>query len=160
MTKVMLNLYVGSEDDYFSLPSDLDHWFVVQAARYPFYWDENDGDNGGIIKAGNRLILDMIDAREAEYFQFQHFETALEVIHRRLQKPTSVLIHCNRGLSRSPSIAMLYLAHFAKKIPSKTYFDAARLMYCIYPRYLPGEGIQRYLIENWDRFRKLSTGVV
>lgn len=159
MTKVTHNLYVGSEEDFFSLPHDLDHWFVVQAARHPFYWEADDQDEDGIIKVGNRLVLDMIDAREPEYFKFHHFETALEVIHRRLQDPCSVLIHCNRGLSRSPSLALLYLAHFAKKIPSKSYYDAARLMYYIYPRYLPGEGIQEYLIENWDRFKKLSTGL-
>ncbi len=61
-----------------------------------------------------------------------------------------ILIHCNRGESRAPSLAILYLAKRRKEIPDES-FDVARHSFKrFYPLYNPGRGFNKYLQQYWD----------
>ncbi len=65
-----------------------------------------------------------------------------------------ILIHCNQGMSRSPSIAMLYLAK--KSVISKVSYDEAKKDFVkIYNQYLPGNGIEIYMRRNWEQLVSL-----
>lgn len=60
-----------------------------------------------------------------------------------------LLIHCNQGQSRAPSLALLHLAKDRGRITDESY-DAARTEYeDMDPSYSPGSGIAQYLRENW-----------
>jgi predicted protein tyrosine phosphatase len=60
-----------------------------------------------------------------------------------------ILIHCNEGRSRSPSLAMLYLAKRAGVITDASYSDAKSAFQELYPIYAPGRGIEAYLDDRW-----------
>jgi predicted protein tyrosine phosphatase len=62
-----------------------------------------------------------------------------------------VIIHCNKGESRAPSLALLYLAKRTPMLPSESYPTAAeafRTKLC--PEYQPGRGIEIWLSEHWN----------
>jgi len=60
-----------------------------------------------------------------------------------------ILIHCNRGGSRAPSLAILFLAKRRKKIPDDSFNAAKQSFKKIYPLYNPGRGFNRYLQQYW-----------
>jgi protein-tyrosine phosphatase len=60
-----------------------------------------------------------------------------------------VLIHCNQGQSRSPSLGLVYLA--TKNVISSTSYQAAvNDFISLYKNYNPGTGISLYLQHNWQ----------
>ena len=61
----------------------------------------------------------------------------------------NVLIHCNQGLSRSPSIALLYLARQAE-IDNLNYINAVNDFRKLYPIFNPGNGIALYMSKYWN----------
>lgn len=60
-----------------------------------------------------------------------------------------ILIHCNQGQSRSPSIALIYLAR-KHVINSDSYSMATKDFMQLYQRYQPGNGIAAYMQKNWN----------
>ena len=61
-----------------------------------------------------------------------------------------ILIHCNRGESRAPSLAILYLAKRSSKIPNDSFDEAKQSLKKVYPLYNPGRGFSKYLQKFWD----------
>ena len=59
------------------------------------------------IETPNDLYLNIIDPELPLFFK-ETFEVALRFIKENIEK-RKLIIHCNEGLSRSPTIAMLYL---------------------------------------------------
>ncbi len=56
------------------------------------------------------LILNMVDAKDPELFSKEMIDAALDFMDETLSRGLKVLVHCDRGESRSPSIALLYVA--------------------------------------------------
>lgn len=78
------------------------------------------------------------------------FERSLGFIEKHIEI-RKVLIHCNLGNSRAPSLALLYMAKRAKVISDESYPVAAKDFHSIFPGYQPGLGIQMYLSQNWNQ---------
>lgn len=65
-----------------------------------------------------------------------------------------ILIHCNLGQSRAPSIALVHLAR--KGVVSRASYDTARTEFVkVYTRYAPAKGIVAYLRLYWDELMQL-----
>ena len=62
------------------------------------------------------------------------------------------MIHCNQGISRSPSIGLLYLA-VKGIIKNENYNIAKEDFIKIYPKYEPS-GIKEFLEINWCNYFK------
>ncbi len=102
-------------------------------------------------RPGN-LYLNLIDADEPDFVPDAVINEALSFIKDNLAKDKSVLIHCNHGLSRSPTIIFLYL-YSAGKLPAE-YHRAIRAFRQIYPQYDPSIGLELYAkrrIRDWKR---------
>jgi predicted protein tyrosine phosphatase len=76
------------------------------------------------------------------------FICALSFIIREIQNK-KIIIHCNMGQSRSPSLGLAYLA-ITGIISNNSYEEAAKEFRKLYPEYLPGTGIMLYMRHNWD----------
>lgn len=99
---------------------------------------------------GFDLYLNIIDPDEP-LFMSPLFLKSLDFIEKHIGE-RKVLVHCNLGESRAPSIALLYLSKRAKAISDEG-FDCAKSDFRQrYPSYKPGLGIQSYLRANWGRF--------
>jgi hypothetical protein len=157
MIEVYPNLYVGTESDcFFDIRDD---WVVVHACKFPCH-QKAVGYHGNfsprhpnylVLERGTHLFLNMIDP-DTPLFKLPLIDSALSFIDRYF--PTrKVLIHCNKGNSRAPSLALLYLAKRARVINSESYATAAKDFRTKYPSYQPGRGIQIYLTEHWIQIK-------
>jgi len=156
MFEVYPNLFVGNESDCFY--HEKEHWAVIHACKSPCHQrilcytgslPENH-PNYLVYENGNHLFLNIIDP-PAPLFKTQLFTQSLDFISNRISE-RKVLIHCNNGLSRAPSIALLFLAKRFQAISNENFMLAATDFKKLYPYYQPGRGIVCYLAQNWQVF--------
>jgi hypothetical protein len=159
MVEVHPNLFVGSQVDYESNSSALSEWAVIHACKEPYHRQAL-GYSGRavsknhpeylIVRRPNRLILNLIDVENPLYIPNEIMEASVAFIHACLAAQQRVLVHCNQGLSRSPSIAMLYLATYTERLPKASFEEATRLFIQMYPLFAPAGGVYGFLRNRWD----------
>ncbi len=153
MKKVYERLYTGDASDCFG---GAEHWAVVHGCRYPCLRRamrrlKVSSENPVHLEDGPNLYLDLFDG-PARYFTMSPFKTFLAFAGRHWDGGAGLLIHCNQGKSRAPSLALLFLAKHSKALPSKSYDEAFAAFSELLPDCSPGEGIQWFLRKNWQRF--------
>lgn len=156
--KVYKDLYVGSDQDCFM--DERKEWAVVHACKHPCH-QRAVGYKGSLpknhpnylkYKDGSHLYLNLIDPPERPLFCLTSFEEAMVFIEEKIAN-NKVLTHCNEGLSRAPSIVLLYLATVEGVISSSSYSAAMEdFVNQYYPRYNPAGGIRKFLDQNWNKF--------
>ena len=100
-------------------------------------------------KINNNLYLNIVDTdkeQKAEYMQ-PIFSEAFRFIDSAINE--GVIIHCNEGKSRAPSIAMAYLAARGK-INNKSFAKAANAFVSLYDNYWVRKGLEMYFRNNWQ----------
>lgn len=160
MIEVHPNLFVGSEEDYLqylnSHPSE-EGLAVVHACKDPyhrerlgystrgaprslgdaFFFLEDENVNGNMCE----LYLNIIDADNPNFIPKVLFTKSYDFINRHI-KDRKVLIHCNRGESRSAGIAMSYLYLFTDIFKGcRTHGDLIEEFKQLYPYTKMGRGI-------------------
>jgi hypothetical protein len=159
MTEIDENVFVGDMEDYINCVDDMDFVFV-QAAKNPFHKSavgykgvalEKDHPEYFVAVRGNGIALNMVDSDYASHFSFILFDSALHYIDIKKKEGKKVLIHCNEGISRAPSIGLLHLAKEGK-IRNHSYLEAKQDFEKIYPNYYPNRGIRDFLHVTWSNF--------
>lgn len=159
MFEVYANLFVGSQDDEASIRGQ-DGWFVVHACKEPYHRQalgytgraaSKDHPEYLIARRNGCLILNLVDVDDVKFVAPLIIDAALSDIHQNLTAKR-VLVHCNQGLSRSPSIALLYLAKFSDVFGEQGYDGALRQFQSLYPVYAPAKGMADYVRLNWLRY--------
>lgn len=162
MIEISSNLFVGDQNDYEYKVKGNEGWFIAQACKEPYHRKELGYTGKGapkehpeylIARRKGRIILNLIDAKDPEYIPKEIIDAALDFIQKGLKLGKKVLVHCNQGESRSPSIGLLYMA-MNGLIPNKTLNEAEEAFRCIYPNYQPSAGMRGFLINNWSLYCK------
>lgn len=154
MREVGDRLFVGTEHDCFR--ESRDDWAVVHACKNPCHTQavgyrgslSSDHPNYLLLRDGRHLYMNLIDP-EAPLFMEESFTGFRTFASEHRSSEKNILIHCNQGLSRAPSLALLFLAKEVGEIPADSYQDARRAYEELDPRYAPGEGIQKFLRDRW-----------
>jgi hypothetical protein len=163
MIEVCPGLFVGDDSDCTFLnsvgPENGETWFVVQAAKEPWHRNalgyatkgapKEDREYLYAVRPG-RLIMNLVDAHEEKYIPYELIKVAVDFIGKELEAGSKVLVHCNKGESRAPAIAMLYMA--SKGLLPDNLNAAEPKFLDIYPDYRPGRGIDEFVFHNWHRF--------
>ena len=156
MIEVYTNLYIGEDKDCDAHLSD-PHFSIVHACQTCHQMALNyqgalpsDHPHYLIYENNNQLYLNLVDTPYEFQCEFANpvFESAIRFIHREINTK-KILVHCNFGYSRSPSLGLVYLA-IQGVIPNKSLKDAAQEYFNLYPKYTPGRGITLYMNNNWD----------
>src|SRR5665213_780957 len=158
MIEVHPSLFVGSETDYeFQVRYEAD-WAVMHACKEPYHRQAL-GYSGRaaskvhteylIARRGDRLILNLVDVDNPAFIRDEIMDTAVAFIHEHLKAGQRVLIHCNQGMSRSPSIAMLYLATHTDRLPRGSFEQDFAAFREIYPPVSPAAGVLGFLRSRW-----------
>lgn len=168
MIEIYPNLYIGSgadlihADDGNGVHPD---WYVITAARDPWHRDllgyttrgaPKDHAEYLMAQRERRLYLNLIDSPDPAFVREEIVATAIETIDRELRDGSKVLVHCNQGQSRAPTLGLLWVrwgtagepllhAMMAKLTPEFA-VDAFRF---VYPAYAPSDGMLGYLKEHW-----------
>lgn len=160
MIEIYPNLWIGSERDFENEVNNKLDWYVVHACKEPYHRQLLGYTGRGapkehpeylLARRNNRLYLNLVDAPSAIFFDKSIIDAALEFIHEGLANNKKVLVHCNLGESRSPSIGFLYLAIYTNMLP-KTFLEAELDFIKIYPNYNPGNGIRGFMLNNWNNY--------
>lgn len=154
MREVGAGLFVGTEQDCFR--ESRDGWAVVHACKNPCHAQAvgyrgslpSDHQHYLLLRKDRHLFMNLIDP-EAPLFMKESFTGFRSFASEHSGAGTNILIHCNQGLSRAPSLALLFLARDVGEIPDGSYRAARRAYEEMDPAYDPGEGIQNYLRDNW-----------
>ncbi len=168
MIEVYPNLFIGSGEDLIHVDDGnkgvKDGWFVVSAAKDPWHREALGYTERGAPKThpeyliaarDRRLILNLIDSDNPDYVPEKIVVTALEMVDAALGAKAKVLIHCNQGQSRAPTLALLWLrwgaasvvSHYLRKM---TYDDAAEAFRGVYPTFNPSKGMEGYARAHWE----------
>lgn len=112
-----------------------------------------------IARRGYRLILNLVDAANPAYIPKEIMDAALLFIEASLQADRPVLVHCNQGHSRAPSIALLYLRAHTERFASVDLASAEHGFRGIYPAYRPAAGVQGFLRSHWTAYVQTVGGI-
>ena len=157
MQELYDGLFVGNEQDCFY--DNKDEWAVIHASKTPCHQRAlnyrgslpPNHPNYLTYEQGNHLYLNIIDPPQP-LFKPPLFHESMRFLDHHV-KEKKVLIHCNLGMSRASSIALLWLAKRTDLMSDESFRSAATDFIQIYPYYQPGRGITTYLSSNWSTFQ-------
>lgn len=161
MIEVSKNVFVGSQDDAYYGWKKKDEWAFIHCCKEPFHRQFVGYVSRGCPKDNpeylyairdNEIALNMVDVDNPDWFDKEMIKIAIGFALDHDDK--KLLFHCNQGESRSPSIAMLYLA-ILDKIPREDFLTAERAFKKLYPAYNPKNGIRSHLRMNWMEYTSL-----
>lgn len=151
MIEVHPRLFVGNECDGRAAVGQ-DGWFVVHACKEPYHraalgYASPAAPKGSpeylFARRPGCLALNLIDAPTPALIPAVVIDAGIEAIATNL--PTAnVLVHCNQGVSRSPMIALLYLAQHTSLFDDCTYDQAVARFTAVYPSFKPNGGMAGY----------------
>lgn len=161
MIEVHPRIFVGKTSDYQDTVAHQEGWATVHACKYPYH-PEFVGYTGRAIgkdhpeylwaRRENRLVLNIIDVDNPAFFSKNMIDQALDFIDEHYATGSRVLIHCNQGESRGPSLAMLYLAVRAGVLSTTSMAEAEEHFQKCYPTYNPKEGIRGHIRSHWRQY--------
>lgn len=153
MIEVINNLFIGTDVDCFNFTGFKIHACKTCHKQRLAYKGSlpSTHPNYLILEEEKDLFLNIVDmTRLLPIYTDPIMEAAMSFIDKHI-RDNSVLIHCNQGISRSPGIALLYLAQ-ANLLSNSNYDIAKNEFIRIYKNYNPGVGIDNYLRDNWHKF--------
>ncbi len=160
MTQIYPKLFVGTESDYELHVRGRPGWAVVHACKEPYYRQllgytgrgaPKDSPEYLVARRGDRLYLNLVDTEDPAYVSDDIVRSALEFIREALATGKDCLVHCNLGESRSPSLALLFLASIGA-IPNANLPEAEVAFLKLYQAYRPKAGMRLYLAAHWAEY--------
>ena len=166
MIEIYPNLFVGSLNDYNNL-TNKEQWKVVQACKEPCHRDALGYKSRGaplnhpermVAYRDNKLILNLVDSNNFTNLPqninddiTSTIETAIKFINEHIEN-YKVLVHCNLGMSRSPSIALLYLKKHTNTFEKNVDYEQARNYFktTLYQNYSPNQSMIEVIKELWE----------
>jgi hypothetical protein len=168
MIEIYPNVWVGDQNatilSYNEDPFE-NEWYVLHCCKEPYHRQfvgyisrgaPKDHPEYLFARRGNRMALNMVDAPKPEFFSPDMIKAGLDFLEEGYKAGKKLLIHCNQGESRGPSVAMLFvyrrILHNEDAVLSHTFEEAEAEMRQIYPAYNPGEGIRAHLQQCWGEY--------
>lgn len=157
MKEVYPNLWIGNGDDEAEVRHN-PNWYIISAAKDPWHRQALGYTTPGAPKGHpeylmlyrpGRMILNLVDAADVAFIQKRLIDTATEVIGIELKAGKKVLVHCNQGQSRSPTIALLYMQRHTPLFRGLSFEEAAAEFRVLYPEYQPSKGMADYAHQHW-----------
>ena len=173
MIEITENLWVGTQRDfeerhYLQKDNNESSWAFLHAAKEPYHRQflgytgraaPKESEEYLWALRGNRLALNLVDAPDPKYIPATVIDRALDFLAEQLMDGKKVLLHCNMGASRAPSIGLLYLNGCAQLMGNTpgvqlVKFEEAEKYYKdnVYSGYAPGEGMRGFMNEHWEEY--------
>lgn len=165
MKEIIPGLSVG-DGGSFELVKDNPSWFIISAAKEPWHRQALGYTGRAAPKEHpeylaayrtRHMIMNLVDPNDAKWIPHELVDAAIDEIAAKLEDGFEVLVHCNQGESRAPSIALLYLLtegreEFNGCENGDEVMDVFRQEF--YEDYNPSDGFAQFIRGNWQTFWK------
>lgn len=162
MIEIISGVFVGSEQDYYFIQGQ-DSWATLHCCKNPFHCAFV-GYRGSLpathphyalMRKENEMALNLVDMDRfnPNYLDFNRemFAAAFSFLNEHREQGYKLLIHCNQGESRGPTLGMLYAALLGAFQYAD--FDVTVLEFKkIYPFYNPKTNIYLTTKSLWRDF--------
>jgi hypothetical protein len=164
LIEICPNLFVGSQDDEARIRGQLG-WFVIHACKEPYHREALGYTGRGAPKEhpeylmatrNGRLILNLVDVDNVAFIAPDIIDAALAAIGQNITS-LKILVHCNQGMSRSPTIALLYLAQTSDAFRGQSSDEGMRIFRGLYPGFSPAKGMADFVRLHWQRYTTGNT---
>jgi len=154
------NFFVGNQIDEQKVRGK-EGWAVVHACKEPYHREALGYSGQGapkdhkeylIARRGDRLCLNLVDVSDPQYVRKEIIDAAIAFIREQLDAGKNVLVHCNQGHSRGPTIGMLWAA---PHLPF-SFEQAVEAFRERYPDYQPAGGMLGFAIEHWPTYWNMT----
>lgn len=165
--EVFPGIYIGGDSEY-ELLKDREDFSFVRCCKYgPGGHQQTLGYKSASAPKGpdylsivkdNRLSLNMIDKDDPNFFPDELIEKAISYIGQELNAGKKVLIACNKGHSRGPTITLLYLRSIGEMPWS--FIRSEMIFRTLYPAYAPEQGIRQKARALWAKLGRNTDELV
>ena len=161
MHEVHPNLWIGDQRDYEYGVSAEPGWRVVHACKHPYHRDALGYVGNGapkldpeylVARRGDRLILNLIDTDAPGLVPVELMDAAVTFVGESLGLGLRVLVHCNQGRSRAPTVGLLALVVHSERLPLDSAEEALDAFAAIYEPYRPAGGMRGFVRGKWDHY--------
>lgn len=161
MEEVLPRLYVGDDQVYERL-KDKPGWSYLRCCKYKAGGHQQTlgyhtlgapaGPEYLVVRRGNLMALNLLDLDDPNYIDPGMVDSGLSFIGERLADGDKVLVACNAGHSRGPSIALLFMRSVGEM--PYNFGMSIKFFRTLYPQYDPASGIRQYLRSHWADWTK------
>lgn len=152
MTEVYPNLFVGSDEDFKNWSHTTLHCAKEPWHRRAVGYTTRGAPQGPeylVARRDQEVFLNLIDGGDLKFIDNSMICFGLNFITEVLEEPNPILVHCNEGKSRAPSIALLWLHRNDER------FDVPLIVAeyefrKLYRNYLPKKGIHDFIKAHWN----------
>ena len=165
MEKVLDRLWVGGDTDYNKI-KDRPEFYALRCCKDgPGGHKETLGYNTRsapkgpdylAVVSGRRMALNYIDNDDPNYIPEEMIKKGLRYIDEQLKAGHKILVACNAGHSRGPTMAMLYMRSIGE-LPYN-FHQSARIFHGLYSHYDPDIGVKSFSMSHWGMFENWIRG--
>lgn len=164
MIEVMRRIYVGSDRDYDFIPNRAT-WAILHCCKHPFHCAfvgyrgslSSNHPNYAFCRKNNEMALNLVDMDvfSPDYLEFnaKMFESAFAFLDDYRKLEYNLLIHCNKGESRGPTMGLMYISRLGR-FDFKDFDLSVGEFRKLYPSYNPKTNIYLTTRHLWTRFVK------
>ena len=143
------NVFIGTKYDYAINKHNKDVWFICATNTRDI------NVNQETIFRNNTLFLNLIDAKDIKYINEDAINAFISFYNKNKDKP--FYIFCDKGQSRSPTLAALTLIiDKDKRISANTFEEFINKFRNICYDYTPNQGMYQYLQKFWNKEKELA----
>jgi hypothetical protein len=101
-----------------------------------------------VVRRKNRTALNMLDLDDPHFVNDEMIQSGLDFINQELAKKQKVLIACNAGRSRGPTLGLMWLRSVGDM--PHGFMQSEKIFRTICPKYDPAAGINQYARMKWS----------
>ena len=159
MQEIIKGLYVGSDDD---VPEAEKRGYAILAAckdgpyghrvmcGYTSLGAPKD-KNYLFCRKGDEMALNLLDLEDPQMIPDAVLMAGISFIDEMMKAGKKILVHCNAGHSRGPTMAMLYLRTVGEL--DQPFNRARHIFHTLYPKLSQGHGMEVRARELWNSLK-------
>ncbi len=112
------------------------------------------------VRKGNVMAVNSLDIDDTEAglkIPDEAIDKGLAFANERYKAGDKILIACNQGQSRGPSMCMAFLRTIGE-LPND-FLRSEKIFETLYPKYDPGRGVRSAIRRRWDDLKDKYAGV-
>jgi hypothetical protein len=156
MEEIINRIWVGSDKDHQTALSR--GWTILVTAKNGSEGSHRSllqyqgrsapaGKNYYFVDTGKVAAENLIDVDDPRLIAAEAVNDGLEFLKKHYEKDENILIHCNHGVSRGPTTALMFLRTLGE-FPGNFHKSCEKLK-TLYPQFDPAQGIKTFAQANW-----------